>query len=68
MARRERYLIALECSNCGTKGAAEYKENETPPFHKGQLARDLIGVRGAFTISPGHNPEIFCAHCNTKVA
>ncbi len=67
MARSGRYLIALECTNCGTKGAAEYEEYETPPHHIERLDRELIGVRGAFVIGSGRNPTISCAHCNAKV-
>jgi hypothetical protein len=67
MARRS-VLVALECPNFGTKGAAEYEENETPLHLPEQLDRELRSVKGAFRVGPGRNPAIYCAHCNAMVA
>jgi hypothetical protein len=61
--QRDRYLVTLECANCGTKGAAEYEDTEALPRD-----RDFVSVRGAFVTGSGDDPEIYCAHCNTKVA
>jgi hypothetical protein len=68
MALSEVYLLALECANCGTKGAAEYEGNDTLPHHSGQLRRELRSVRGEFEVGPGRNPSIYCVRCNARVA
>jgi hypothetical protein len=68
MVPRETYLLALECANCGTKGAAEYEGNDILPHRRDQLVRELRGVRGEFEVGPGRSPSIYCVHCNAKVA
>lgn len=69
MVPTEVYLLALECADCGTKGAVEYEGNDTLPHREDQLVREFRGVRGAFTVGgPGHNPAIYCAHCHNRVA
>jgi hypothetical protein len=65
---RKTVFVALECPNCGTKGAAEYEENETPLHIAEQLDRELRGVRGPFRVGTGRNPAIYCAGCNAMVA
>jgi hypothetical protein len=67
MARRA-VLVALECPNCGTKGAAEYEENGTPLRNTEALERELRSVRGPFRLGTGRNPPIYCAGCNAMVA
>jgi len=65
--QRVRYLLTLECANCGAKGAAEYADNKTLPRHEVRLNRSIVSVRGAFLIGSGPDPKI-CAHCQTNVA
>jgi hypothetical protein len=65
---RKAVLVALECPNCGTMGAAEYEENETPLRYTQALDRELRGMRGPFKAGTGRNPPIYCAHCNAMVA
>ena len=68
IAPREAYLLALECANCGTKGAAEYEGNDTLPHRGDQLFREHRSVRGEFEVGPGRNPSVYCVRCNAKVA
>jgi hypothetical protein len=65
---RKAVSVALECPNCGTMGAAEYEENETPLHQAQALDRELRGVTGPFWVGAGRNPAIYCAHCNVMVA
>ena len=69
-ARRQRILLAIECSRCGIKGAAEYEQDEGPGSHKDD--RELVGVRGAFeigfVIEADLTEAVYCAHCDVRVA
>jgi hypothetical protein len=65
---RKAVLVALECPNCGAKGAAEYEENGMPLRDTQALDRELRGVTGPFWVGAGRNPAIYCAHCNVMVA
>ena len=65
-ARRERILLAIECPRCGTKGVAEYEQDEGPGNHRND--RELLGVRGAFVIEADLTEAVYCAHCDVRVA
>ena len=68
-AERQRILLAIECPLCGTKGAAEYEQDEGLDNHKD---RELLGVRGAFmigfVIEADLTEAVYCAHCDVRVA
>ena len=69
-ARRQRILLAIECSHCGIKGAAEYEQDEAPGNHKND--RELLRVTGAFVIGfvieADLTEAVDCAHCDVRVA
>jgi hypothetical protein len=65
---RKAVLVALECPNSGTRGAAEYEENRTPLRNTEALGRELRSVRGPFRVGTDRNPPIYCAGCNAMVA
>jgi uncharacterized OB-fold protein len=63
---RQRILLAVECPDCGTKGAAEYEQDEPSPGDGSRHERELLSVRGAFVIGLAHPPAVHCAHCHAK--
>ncbi len=69
-ARRRSFLLAIECPCCGTKGAAEYEQDEGPGNHKDD--RELLCVRGTFeigfVIEADLTEAVYCAHCDVRVA
>ena len=62
-ASKDGIFLSIGCPNCGTKGAAEYEQDEPSPGDGGGYQRE-----GAFVIGLDHPPAVHCAHCHAKVA
>lgn len=69
MAARDRYTVALECNNCGQKGALSVSENDYP-FMK-RLDFSVDEIEGCFSVSGEMmnlgTTSVECGLCGTKV-